>query len=60
MQILIKSLIIALLLLAASPKSASQKRPAVIDVRIVDLQSNGSTSFVLKNIDEGKSLMVSP
>lgn len=60
MKILIKSLIITLLLLAASSKSASQKRPAVLDVRSIDLQANSSTSFVLKNIDEGKALMVSP
>ena len=60
MKILIQSLIIAFLLIAASSKSASQKRPAVLDVRTIELQANTSTSFVLKNIDEGKALMVSP
>lgn len=60
MKIFIKAVILVCLLLASSSKSASQKRPAVIDVKTVELQANNSTSYVLKNIDEGKTLMVSP
>lgn len=60
MKILIKAFILVCLLIVVSSKSASQKRPAVLDVRTVELQANTSTSFVLRNIDEGKALMVSP
>lgn len=60
MKILIKAFILFCLMIVASSKSSSQKRPAVLDVRTVELQANTSTSFVLRNIDEGKALMVSP
>jgi hypothetical protein len=58
MFILFQFFIVALLLPHSLSKSASQKKSAVLDVREVTLEMNTTKTFLLKNLDEARALMV--